>query len=232
MGRQKRSDQPDASAGQIQEELTRLREQLTVELNSRKLISTSRFAEEITARIPVEKPTSSTTAWRWLEGRSMPSRTMLEKLRVLSASLKHSVGSFEDAPKPSVGQIEDVCRRIRIKVLGELMVIAPHVLREAEEVAISAETFLVSLSAYTRVTEADAEAALRKMIAAGLPKREASVLKPPFGYIVGEAISDAQIEIQNAWHVNPTNLVVKSALLTVERAAELRERFLLGPDQG
>lgn len=222
MGRRRREEQPLESANQIVEELHRLRQQLTHEVGARKLLSTSRFAEELTARIKTERPTSTTTAWRWLEGRAQPSRMMLTRLRELSASLQHPVGSFEESRGARPAQIEDACQRTRIEIMAELLTIAPQVLREAEDLARSAADFLVVLSRSQSVTAEDASAALRKMVLAGLSPAEAAQFRPPLGEVSDGAMTPEQRAVLTAWHTLPQELVVKAALAVVIKAAGMR----------
>lgn len=222
MGRRRRQDYPEESPGQIQEELHRLREQLTVEVGARKLLSTSRFAEEVTARIPTERSTSPTTAWRWLEGRAQPSRGMLVRLRELSASLKHPVGSFEENRGARPAQIEDVCRRTRIAVLNQLIAVAPQVLREAEDLAESAQLFLVGLAQVQPIVAEDAAAALRRIILAGLSPAEAAQFQPPLGDVSDGKLTPEQHAILTDWHTRPHELVVKAAVAMVQKAVGMR----------
>lgn len=222
MGRRRREEQPLESAHQIVEELHRLRQQLTHEVGARKLLSTSRFAEELTARIKAERPTSTTTAWRWLEGRAQPSRMMLTRLRELSASLKHPVGSFEESRGGRPAQIEDACRRTRIAVLAELLTIAPQVLGDAENLAGLAETFLVDLSRSHQVTTEDAAATLRKMVLAGVSPEEAAQVRPPLGEVADGTMTPDQRAVLTAWHTLPQELILKTALAVVQKAAAMR----------
>lgn len=155
--------QPTARTDSFVAEIETLRRQLGSAIGAARPLSAAEFAQELTARLGIESLNSS-TAWRWLNGKSRPPRAMFERLCALSRTMADVESAADERVSETEEAIRATCLRARVRVLHRVLESAPKELVRADGIARVVEEILALCSSHVGITENDAYVLMWQLI--------------------------------------------------------------------